>query len=97
MVCRQSDWWTNRAGPDVLNVKRSLRSDVRNPLVSLASAQRLAELPAEARGVLFELLEDLALDSRQRSDAAWAKRKPMMAAYWRAVSIYAKHATRLVR
>lgn len=35
---------------------RSLRSDVRNPILSLPSAKRLAALPPEARAVLHDLL-----------------------------------------
>jgi hypothetical protein len=76
---------------------RSLRADVRNPLLQLPAARRLAELPPESQAALRELLDELAADARSRADLAWRKHKAPMAAYWKAVAVYAKHTGRLLR
>lgn len=68
--------------------------DDRNPLLSLPSARRLAELDPDARDALRALLADLRADADARAENAWRRRKGPMAAYWRAVATYARH-TRL--
>jgi hypothetical protein len=77
-------------------VSRSLRADVRNPLLQLPAAQRLAELPPEAQAALKALLLEIRNDCRVRADECWRKHKAPMAAYWKATGVYANHMSRLL-
>lgn len=70
---------------------RSIRREVRNPVLGLPGVARLAALPLPARLALRELLAEIAADAACRAEQCWRKSKAPMAAYWRAVSIYAKH------
>ncbi len=70
---------------------------VRNPLLALQSAERLVGLPDESRQALRALLLDLSADANERAQHCWRKSKAPMAAYWKAVSVYARHAARLAR
>lgn len=70
---------------------RSTLAEVRNPVMALPSYARLAELDANARGVLSDILRDIATDAAARAEQSWRKSKGPMAAYWKAVSVYAKH------
>lgn len=70
---------------------RSARRETRNPLLGLPACQQLLELDPRARQALRGILGDLARDANARADQAWRKSKGPMAAYWRAVSTYAKH------
>ena len=63
----------------------------RNPLLQLAAGRALAALPANQRAPLERLLRDLRHQANAEAEKAWAKRKGPMAAYWRAVSTYARH------
>lgn len=63
----------------------------RNPLLQLPAGRALAELPATQREPLERLLRDLRHQANAEAEKAWAKRKGPMAAYWRAVSTYARH------
>ena len=76
---------------------RSSRIDVRNPLLTLPSAQRIIDLPEESRTALHALLGDMARDAADRAEKSWRKSKGPMAAYWKAVSVYAKHTRALCR
>lgn len=76
---------------------RSIRAEVRNPVLSLPAARRLHMAPASSRALLAELLDDLATDARQRAEQCWRKHKAPMAAYWKAVAVYAKHIARSLR
>lgn len=76
---------------------RSLRADVRNPLLKLPAAQQLAELPAPTRAALSGLLSQIASDARGRAEKCWQTHKAPMAAYWKAVAVYAGHTRRLLR
>ena len=62
-----------------------------NPLLGLHAVQQLLELPADQRAKLSGLLRELRADADRQAENAWAKRKGPMAAYWRAVSTYARH------
>lgn len=73
---------------------RSLRRDVRNPVVALPSIAALQELPSESRSALRAILSDLSLDARQRAEKCWKTHKAPMAAYWKAVAVYAGHLRR---
>nr|WP_304305833.1 hypothetical protein [Pseudacidovorax intermedius] len=62
-----------------------------NPLLKLPAAQKLQALPAEQRACIEAVLRDLRADADREAEKAWKKRKGPMAAYWRAVSTYARH------
>jgi hypothetical protein len=75
---------------------RSARREVRNPVLALPAALAVLELPAEQRRPLGILLRELAAQADRQAEQSWRKRKGMAAAYWRAVSIYAKHLARAI-
>lgn len=77
--------------------QRSSKIDVRNPLLSLPAARAISALPPESRQALAGLLRELSVDAGERAEKSWRKSKGPMAAYWKAVSVYAKHAQRLCR
>lgn len=76
---------------------RSSQREVRNPLLSLPAAQRLRSLSPESRQALSDLLHELSLDARGRAQRSWHQNKAPMAAYWKAVSVYAGHLHRVIR
>lgn len=76
---------------------RSSQPQVRNPVMALPSAQRLAALDPETRAIVADLLKELAVDARARADKAWRTHKGPMAWYWKAVSVYARHISRYTR
>jgi len=53
-------------------------------------------LPLESRRPLGILLRQLALQANEQAQASWKSNKGIMAAYWKAVSVYAKHIARVV-
>lgn len=75
---------------------RGAKIDVRNPVLKLPAARAILDLPIEQRRPLGLLLRDLAHQADRDAEAAWRKRKGMMAAYWRIVSTYAKHLARVI-
>ena len=75
---------------------RSAKVEVRNPVLALPSARRILDLPPEQRRPLGILLRELAADADAKAEHSWQTRKGIMAAYWRAVSIYAKHLARAI-
>jgi len=77
--------------------ERSNRREVRNPVLSLPSIQKLQQLTPEAREAVRDLLGDLVIDARARAQASWMKNKGPMAAYWKAVGAYAHHIKRAIR
>lgn len=76
---------------------RSLRPEVRNPVLGLPSARRLRELDPESRAALRAVLEELRRDAHARAEAHWRARKGWSAAYWRAVGVYSGHLSRALR
>lgn len=76
---------------------RSLRTDVRNPLLSLPSTEKLRLLPLEARHALYTVLGEIAADARAKAEKCWKTHKAPMAAYWKAVAVYAGHTRRALR
>jgi hypothetical protein len=76
---------------------RSSQAAVRNPLLALEAAQRVAALPPDARAALRDLLLAIRADAQVRAAECWRKHKAPMACYWKAVSVYAGHAARLTR
>jgi len=78
-------------------MNRSLRADVRNPLLSLPAMRQLRDLSFESQHALCSLLADISLDAAGKAEICWRKKKGPMAAYWKAVSVYAKHTGRAIR
>lgn len=76
---------------------RTVRLDVRNPMLKLPSVQAIAALPPEAKAALLALLSDLRVDARAKAEHCWRRHKAPMAAYWKAVSVYANHISKLCR
>lgn len=77
-------------------MSRSTQPDVRNPLLALPATQQLCALPLDARLALRSLLRDISADARQRAEKCWRTHKAPMAAYWKAVAVYANHTSRLL-
>lgn len=75
---------------------RSLRREVRNPVLTLPAAQSLLEADPSTRQLLRALLQDLAADARGRAAECWRRHKAPMACYWKAVSVYAGHIARVL-
>lgn len=75
---------------------RSSKPDVRNPLVHMAAAQSMQNLEPAARDALKALLKEISKDARARANKAWVTHKAPMAAYWKAVAVYANHAQRII-
>lgn len=73
-------------------MSRSQRADVRNPLVKLDACADIAALTPEARAALVKLLRGISADARVRANECWRKHKAPMAAYWKAVAVYSRHA-----
>lgn len=78
-------------------VQRSLRTDIRNPLLALPSMTEMRRLPESTRAPLRILLKEISADARKRADQCWKKHKAPMAAYWKAVAVYAGHAARALK
>lgn len=77
--------------------ERSASTAVRNPLTRLKSAARIQSLPLEAKVALRALMIELSGDALELANQSWRRKKAPMAAYWKAVSVYAKHASRLAK
>jgi hypothetical protein len=76
---------------------RSKRREVRNPVLALPAAARIAELSPLHKATLRGLMLDIAADARQRANECWRRHKAPMAAYWKAVSVYAGHIARVLK
>lgn len=76
---------------------RSSRAEVRNPILCLPSAERLTRLDPAQRSELSAVLLDLRRDAQLRAEECWRRHKAPMAAYWKAVSVYAGHIARVLR
>jgi hypothetical protein len=63
-----------------------------NPLLKLPAGRALLDLPAEQRAPLEAVLRELRAQADAEAERSWKKRKGPMAAYWRAVATYARHA-----
>ncbi|EKS9798928.1 hypothetical protein QDD76_004921 [Burkholderia cepacia] len=68
-----------------------------NPLLKLPAGQALQRLPAELRAPLEAVLRELRDQANAEAENAWRRRKGPMAAYWRAVSTYARHTAHALR
>jgi hypothetical protein len=77
--------------------ERSLRPDVRNPLLALPAAAALRDLPIETRAQIADALRAIQADARVRAEKAWRKHKAPMAVYWNGVGVYAGHLARVLK
>lgn len=75
---------------------RGARREVRNPILLLPAAQGILALPVESRRPLGILLRQLADQANDQAQVSWKSNKGIMAAYWKAVSVYAKHLARVI-
>lgn len=62
-----------------------------NPLLKLPAGKALLALPAEDRARIEAVCRELRDQANTEAESAWRRRKGPMAAYWRAVSTYARH------
>lgn len=76
---------------------RTPRTTVHNPMLALPAMTSLLQLSPDVRATLRAILLDLAGDARGRADESWRRHKAPMAAYWKAVSVYAGHVARVLR
>ncbi len=76
---------------------RSASMDVRNPLLALPATADLQALPVEAQIALRGVLKAISADARIRAEKCWRTHKAPMAAYWKAVAVYANHTSRILR
>jgi hypothetical protein len=75
---------------------RGARREVRNPVLLLPAARAILDLPIEVRRPLGLLLRQLADQANEEAKRSWARNKGIMAAYHKAVSVYAKHLARVI-
>jgi hypothetical protein len=80
-----------------MSAVRSNRAIVRNPLMALPAAEALSNLPDESKSAVRELLKQISADARIRAEKCWKTHKAPMAAYWKAVAVYANHSSRLLK
>lgn len=76
---------------------RSAQAIVRNPLLALPAATKLQALPVEAQAALKAALKEISADARVRAEKCWRTHKAPMAAYWKAVAVYANHTQRILK
>jgi hypothetical protein len=67
-----------------------------NPLLDLPAGQEMLELPEADRRRIARVFRDLRHQANDEAEKAWTRRKGPMAAYWRAVSTYARHLAHLL-
>jgi len=78
-------------------VARSLRPDVRNPMLRLPGMLKLQRLPAPVKEALVTVLMDIRKDAHANAEKCWKKHKSPMATYWKVVAVYAGHIARALR
>lgn len=62
-----------------------------NPMLRLPAARKLLALPEPERRAVAAVFRELRAEANSEAELAWERRKGPMAAYWRAVSTYARH------
>lgn len=62
-----------------------------NPLLNLPAGNALLKLPRKSRQAIELVMRELREQANTEAEKSWSKRKGPMAAYWRAVSTYARH------
>jgi hypothetical protein len=76
---------------------RAASPDVRNPLLSLPSAARAADMPVAAREWLLLFLQDVRRDAQERAAKSLRTHKAPMYLYWKIVAVYAGHLAKVLR
>ena len=76
---------------------RSSSLAVRNPLFGLPSFKHLQAMPPECKALMRQVLREVAADARVRAEKCWKSHKAPMAAYWKAVAVYAGHTARALK
>lgn len=76
---------------------RSAQLEVRNPILALPSMSKIAGLSPEAKSALMHVLADIRTDAILKAEKSWRQNKGPMAAYWKAVSVYALHIGRAIK
>lgn len=76
---------------------RSARPEVRNPVLGLPSMAAVQALEPECRRALAGVLAEIRREARAKAELSWRTNKAPMAAYWKAVSVYAGHIARATR
>ena len=62
-----------------------------NPLLRLPAGRALLELPTADRLRIAKVMRELRVQANSEAEKSWGRRKGFAAAYWRAVSTYARH------
>lgn len=76
---------------------RDTLAETRNPLLKLPSVRKLIEMPEDSKAVMRQLCLELSREANEQAQYCWKKYKAPMAAYWKAVSVWAKHFARLLK
>ncbi len=76
---------------------RSVRADVRNPILRLPEIAQLQALDDTSKAALVAVLAGIQRESRALAEKSWRTHKAPMAAYWKAVAVYANHISRALR
>lgn len=76
---------------------RSLRPDVRNPILRLPAIARLDALDEKSRAALRAVLLDIRTAAQANASKCWRTHKAPMAAYWKVVAVYTGHIARTLR
>lgn len=75
---------------------RGARAEVRNPVLLLPAAQTIRAMPVEIRRPLGVLFRELAEQANTKAQVSWKSNKGIMAAYWKATSVYSRHVARVI-
>ena len=59
--------------------------------------QRALKAGKLERIILRDILKDISADARVKAEKCWRTHKAPMAAYWKAVAVYAGHTARALR
>lgn len=62
-----------------------------NPLPKLPAGKALLDLPPQDRACIEAVMRELRAQADVEAENSWLRRKGPMAAYWRAVSTYARN------
>lgn len=79
------------------DAQRSNRAEVRNPVLAMPSMVRIRALEPAARDALCMILAEMQTEARAKAELCWRTHKAPMAAYWKAVSVYAGHMRKAIR
>lgn len=72
-------------------------AEVRNPVLALPSFKLLRTLDPGSLLALRAVLLEMRREARAQAEHSWRRHKGPMAAYWKAVSVYAGHIARALR